>query len=300
MTPGWKDAKNILCLRLDYLGDVLMCTPSMRAARRLAGPPPDAARIAWRRGGCALRCATRRGHCLRSALDETRRGAGRRCRDVYGPAAARRRLRCRRHLYRLQPERADLAWARERLARLGIGSGTRWVLMHPGTTASRRYPPAHWAGALRLLAESGMQAVLTGSAEEGPLVDQVRAGAAVAACSHSLAGQLTLGQLGALISLAPVMVMVSNNTGPAHIAAALGTPLVDLYALTNPQHTPWQSPNRMLFHDVPCRNCYKSAGPQGHHARLAGVQPARVAEAVDSLLRQAGPAGRGLLEKQID
>ena len=75
-----------------------------------------------------------------------------------------------------------------------------------------------------------------------------------------------------------------SNTGPAHIAAALGTPLVDLYALTNPQHTPWQSPSRVLYHDVACRNCYRSVCPQGHHDCLARVEPARVAEAVHSLL----------------
>ncbi|MBL4953399.1 hypothetical protein JK635_14415, partial [Neobacillus sp. YIM B02564] len=88
---------------------------------------------------------------------------------------------------------------------------------------------------------------------------------------------------GALIALAPVM--VSNNTGPAHIAAALGTPLVDLYALTNPQHTPWQSPSRVLYHDVACRNCYRSICPEGHHDCLSRVAPARVVEAVHSLLK---------------
>ena len=369
MTPGWKDAHNILCVRLDYLGDVLMCTPAMRALREglpgrrltlLASPGGAAAapfipeldaaivfQAPWMKHGAA-----QDGEAV-AAMARQLRGAGFDAAVIFTtysqsalPAAMLchlagiplRLAHCRENPYQLltdwaaerEPQqqlrhevrrqldlaasvgcrpshermsfavpRADLAWARERLARLGIGSGTRWVLMHPGATAaSRRYPPAHWAEALRLLAESGMQAVLTGSAEEGPLVDQVRAGAGRAACSHSLAGQLTLGQLGGLISLAPVM--ASNNTGPAHIAAALGTPLVDLYALTNPQHTPWQSPNRVLFHDVPCRNCYKSACPQGHHACLAGVEPAQVAEAVHGLLRGDSQLPEDLPEIQFD
>ncbi|HWW73137.1 MAG TPA: glycosyltransferase family 9 protein, partial [Duganella sp.] len=100
--------------------------------------------------------------------------------------------------------------------------------------------------------------------------------------AHSLAGELDLGRLGAAIALTPVL--VCNNTGPAHVAAALGTPVVDLYALTNPQHTPWQVESRVLFHDVPCRYCYKSVCPQGHHACLAGVEPGRVVTAVLSLL----------------
>lgn len=99
---------------------------------------------------------------------------------------------------------------------------------------------------------------------------------------RSLAGQLGLGQLGAAIRLASVM--VSNNTGPAHIAAALGTPLVDLYALSNPRHTPWRVENRLLFHDVACRFYYKSVCPQGHHDCLAKVEPDEVADAVCSQL----------------
>jgi ADP-heptose:LPS heptosyltransferase len=181
---------------------------------------------------------------------------------------------------------ADLAWARRRLEELDIDPDGPWLLMHPGATAaSRRYPPEHWASALRLLAADGLPVVFTGSGDEGALVEQIRAQAGVPA--HSLAGEATLGQLGALISLATVM--VSNNTGPAHIAAALGTPLVDLYALTNPQHTPWQSPSRVLFHDVPCRDCYKSICPMGHHDCLRKVAPAQVAEAVRSLLAERAP-----------
>jgi ADP-heptose:LPS heptosyltransferase len=55
-----------------------------------------------------------------------------------------------------------------------------------------------------------------------------------------LVGGLDLGELAALIALAPVL--IANNSGPAHVAAAVGTPVVDLYALTNPQHTPWGVP----------------------------------------------------------
>jgi ADP-heptose:LPS heptosyltransferase len=92
-----------------------------------------------------------------------------------------------------------------------------------------------------------------------------------------------LGKLGAMISCAPVV--VSNNTGPAHIAAALGTPIVVLYALTNPQHTPWQVRRRVLYRDVPCRFCYKSVCPQQHHDCMSKVEPSQVLEAVRELLR---------------
>ena len=81
--------------------------------------------------------------------------------------------------------------------------------------------------------------------------------------------------------------LVSNNSGPVHVAAAVGTPVVDLYALTNPQHTPWGVPHRVLFHDVPCRYCYKSVCPEGHHDCLRRVPPKAVVEAALSLLSAA-------------
>ena len=41
--------------------------------------------------------------------------------------------------------------------------------------------------------------------------------------------------------------VIGNDSGPVHLAAAVGTPVVDLYALTNMQHTPWQVPSRVLY-----------------------------------------------------
>jgi hypothetical protein len=65
-------------------------------------------------------------------------------------------------------------------------------------------------------------------------------------------------------------------------------PLVDLYAPTNPQRTPWQSPSRMLYHEVACRNCYRSVYPQGHHGFLRKVEPGRMVEAVHGCRGQSG------------
>jgi hypothetical protein len=48
--------------------------------------------------------------------------------------------------------------------------------------------------------------------------------------------------------------------------------VVDLYALTDSCHTPWLVPHRILNKDVPCRDCFKSICPQGHHECLMGVE----------------------------
>jgi ADP-heptose:LPS heptosyltransferase len=107
-----------------------------------------------------------------------------------------------------------------------------------------------------------------------------------------LAGALSLGKLAALIERADLL--VANNTGPVHIAAALGTPVVDLYALTNPQHRPWQVPNRVLNVDVPCRNCYRSVCDQPGHPCLTGVSPDAVVAAARHLLPRASRAEPGV------
>ena len=67
------------------------------------------------------------------------------------------------------------------------------------------------------------------------------------------------------------------------------TPVVDVYAQTNPQHTPWKVPSHVLSHSVPCRNCLKSECPEGHHACLQRIKPEAVASASLDLMGP-GPA----------
>ncbi len=350
----WAHARNVLCVRLDSLGDVLMCTPAIRAVKHsragrkvtlLSSPSGAAAAPHIPEIDHAIAYTApwvKAGH---SAAPQMHHNMIERLRaqafdaaiifHSYSQSALPAALLCflagiplrlaysRENPYTLlsdrvpdpEPEllvkhevrrqldlvheigsstgdtglsfavhRADLDTVQSLLHKMGIQAGQPWILLHPGATApSRRYPPAQWASLLRLLsAEPALPLVMTGGAEESRLVGDICRASGVPAVS--LAGRLTLGQLAAAIALARVV--VSNNTGPAHMAAAIGTPVVDLYALTNPQHTPWQVEHRTLFHDVPCRFCYKSACPQGHHDCLAKLAPTRVASAVLSLLEQ--------------
>lgn len=180
--------------------------------------------------------------------------------------------------YRTDDERLRLAVPRAARDRIASLCPTRpWAILHPGATAaSRRYPPEMFAEAMAILArEHGWRFVVTGDASERPLAAEIIDRAGVPA--DNLAGGLSLAELAALIEAAPVL--VTNNTGPAHIAAAVQTPVVDLYALTNPQHTPWAAPHRVLSHDVECRWCFSSVCTSGHHLCLRGVAPAQVAAA---------------------
>ncbi len=349
----WQQAENVLCVRLDALGDVLMTTPALRAlkqsrpSRRLTLlTSPAAAALAplvpeiddcivydapWMKA-TAPRVDSRPEFAILERLRQGRFDAAILF-TVFSqnplPAALlcmladipHRLAHCRENPYQLltdwvrepEPEQfirhevrrqLDLVaeinchTTDERLSlsipveaarrvgvilrELGLTRDRPWILIHPGASApSRRYPPERFAQAAKLLAgDHDLPIVFSGSESERELIDGIRA--AVCAPSYTLAGCLNLAELAALVAQAPVL--ITNNTGPAHIAAAVGTPVVDLYAQTNPQHTPWQVRHRLLYHDVPCKNCFKSVCPQGHHDCLARVPPDGVARAALELL----------------
>jgi ADP-heptose:LPS heptosyltransferase len=134
--------------------------------------------------------------------------------------------------------------------------------------------------------DRGCRAVLTGVESERSLVAGILDEAGVPALS--LAGRLKLGELAALIEASPLL--ISNNSGPIHLAAALGTPVVDIYAQTNPQHTPWMVAHRVLSRDVPCKYCYRSECPEGHHDCLRSIEPEEVVSAAIELLDETRSA----------
>ena len=180
------------------------------------------------------------------------------------------------------------------LATLRIPRDGPLVVAHVGATAaSHRYPTRSFAEALDLLvAEQSARVVLTGDSGEVPLVEAVRGSMRTSA--YTLAGCLDFAELCAVIEAADVL--VSNNTAPVHIAAAVGTPVVDLYALTNPQHVPWRVAHRLLYRDVPCRYCYQSVCPTGRNDCLAQVTAAEIADAVRALLDSTFEAVRATLD----
>jgi lipopolysaccharide heptosyltransferase II len=166
----------------------------------------------------------------------------------------------------------------------GLDVRRRWLVVHPGASAaSRRYPEAKLAEAVRqLVAKERWQIAIAGDESDRESAEAI---AAQADGAVSVAGHLNLAEFAALLHAADAV--VCNNSSPAHIAAAVGTPVVDLYALTNPQHTPWGVAHRLLSHDVECRWCLKSVCPHGHRRCVADIAPGAIVAAVEALL---GPA----------
>lgn len=188
-----------------------------------------------------------------------------------------------RLLFRYRVEEA--LTMRHKFERAGGDLTRPYVVVHPGATAvSRRWPAERFGQAAQALMDAtGCQAVFSGGPDDAVLVQQalgaMRDGGAGAV---SLAGQLALGELASLI--AGAQVTLCNNSAPAHIAAALDAPVVVLYALTNPQHTPWQARSRVLNHPVPCRHCLKSVCPERHHDCLERVATQDVVQAALELM----------------
>ncbi len=183
----------------------------------------------------------------------------------------------------------DRAAARAALAEAGIDAAGHWILLHPGASApARRYPPERWrAAALLLTQHVRLPLVFAGGSDDIERVNEIVRGESEGSATRwpSLAGRLDFGALAALVSMARVL--VACNSAPAHLAAATRTPVVDLYALTNPQHTPWQVRHRLLYRSVPCHNCGRSVCPLGHQRCLATVEPHEILQAVRELLLPA-------------
>ncbi len=160
----------------------------------------------------------------------------------------------------LQPSPSDWATAREIVA--DVRRGTNPVIaIHPGCSCpSRTYPPELFARAARALSrELGARVVWTGLQHEATLIDEIRS--ELDDPGLSLAGATDLALLAATIGSCDLA--ITNNTGPMHVAAAVGTPVVALFALTNPpdEWHPWKVPHRLLNSPVPCAGCYQRVCP---------------------------------------
>ena len=161
------------------------------------------------------------------------------------------------------------------------------VVVHPGCSMpARTYPWEMYVGVIDLLVERlGATVFLTGAGDERELVERIL-GSVQAKHRPSVipqAGTLPFPAFCALVEAADLT--ITNNTGPMHISAAVQTPVVALFALTNPpeQWGPWHVAYRQLYHDVACRICYSRVCPYGHEC-LRLVSPQMVVDAAASLL----------------
>jgi ADP-heptose:LPS heptosyltransferase len=164
----------------------------------------------------------------------------------------------------------------------GVPAGP-YVVVHPGASVpARAWSADANARLVARLADLGRNVVVTGAPSERDLCARVAAGGRPRAAD--LSGTTDLAGLAEVLAGAGAVVV--GNTGPAHLAAAVGTPVVSLYAPTVPAHRwrPWAVPHVLLgVQDIPCAGCRSRVCPIGGQPCLAAVDVDDVVAAVDTL-----------------
>jgi len=180
-------------------------------------------------------------------------------------------------------------------ARHGI-EPERLILLHPGAQLpSRRWPPARFAEVADDLSARGWQIAITGTANEAAITASVL-GAMTAPALH-LTGATTLGGLAALVARARLV--VCNDTGISHVAAAMRTPSTVIASGSDTRR--WapldRSRHRVLADYPPCRPCAYRDCPYGHPCALNVSVENVVKAALEQLSHRtrAHPAGAGVL-----
>lgn len=168
----------------------------------------------------------------------------------------------------------------------GLKSGERYVALLPGAScSSRRWEPARFAAVADTLTAAGHSVVVVGSEREAQLVDAVTGGArhdrhpaGSPARVLPVAGRLDVPGLAGLLAGAEAALV--NNSGGMHLADAVGTPVVALFAGTElvEEYAPRSVPARVFNRPTACTPCRAFSCPYGHEC--LDVTPAAVAAAV--------------------
>jgi heptosyltransferase-1 len=160
-------------------------------------------------------------------------------------------------------------------------TGGRYALLNPGAAwPNKRWPPTRLAALSQLLRERyGLSSVILWGPGEQPLADAVVAhsgGAAILSPSTTIADIVALAR--------HAVVMVSGDTGPTHIAAAVGTPLVGIYGPTRPERNgPWLRDDQVVSRADVCE-CHHLRQCQCERMCLLDIEVAEVMAAIERRL----------------
>jgi ADP-heptose:LPS heptosyltransferase len=160
-----------------------------------------------------------------------------------------------------------------------VSAGT-FVVFHPGAAVPARRPTAIRSAAMvTAMVDAGLRVLVTGGPDETELTAAVAGDSAV-----DLGGHTTLATLAAVYAAARVVVV--PNTGPAHLAAAVGAPVVSLFAPVVPA-TQWMPYGRRVIRlgnqDAPCRLTRARECPVAGHPCLDGITDAELLAAVERI-----------------
>ena len=157
------------------------------------------------------------------------------------------------------------------------GMPPRVAMVPAARWPTKNWPVPFFATLAWELARRGVTVYLFGSASQEPLCVQIKEQASGHPAIHVLAGHTSLPQLGALLNRCELAITV--DTGPMHLAAALGVPVIALFGPTDPVRTgPYGPRHRVLLApgDLHCRPCFSDQCSRGDLACLRNIFPSRV------------------------
>ena len=196
--------------------------------------------------------------------------------ELVGRKLPRGRLR-----YFLGPD--DVAEADRVLRAAGLNPERPLLGLSPGANwETKRWPAERFAGLARRALLRGMQVAVQGSASEAPLGQLIASSAPGAV---DLCGKLDLRGLGGFISRCAAF--VANDSGPMHMARALGVPTLALFGSTDPTMFDFQG-HQVLFAGVECAPCSffgRRRCPRGHFRCMLDLDEDRAWNALSPLLR---------------
>ena len=166
------------------------------------------------------------------------------------------------------------------LARLGIDTSKPAVAFCPGAEygPAKRWPERHFATLARLLAARGCAIWLLGSPKDHAVAETIAQGAA--GLCINLCGKTDIAEATDL--LAAARLVVTNDSGLMHVAAATGRPVIALYGSSSPLFTPPLSADaRIVTLNLDCSPCFKRICPLGHLKCLNDLSPERVFAEID-------------------
>lgn len=179
----------------------------------------------------------------------------------------------------LRVDQANLAAA---LARLELSRAKPVVAFCPGAEygPAKRWPARYFAELAKKLAAQGRTVWLFGSDKDTAIGEEIVHLSESAATN--LCGKTDLASAIDLLSLAEVV--VSNDSGLMHVAAAVGRPVVALYGSSSPGHTPPLSRvARVVRTGIDCSPCYARECPLGHFKCMLELTPERVQREIDAI-----------------
>jgi len=174
-------------------------------------------------------------------------------------------------------------------ARLGLDRSRPVAVFCPGAEygPAKRWPARYFAVLARELAQRGYAIWLIGSGKDADLGEEIRAGSA--GICDNLCGKTDLAAAIDLMYCAELV--VSNDSGLMHVAAALRRPLIALYGSSSPAHTPPLSLTvppglaRVVNTGIACSPCFARECPLGHFKCMNELLPVQVLTEIDTLRR---------------